>query len=204
MATFAPMDVSVASLVNRYGGGLQQLPVRHGAAERGRHRNRSRDRVSARTAPPRGSTVHRATPAGDEERADWLAALESFDNRISTVERHCRMHGQSMAMMEEAARTHRTVTQEAVGDVANYKAYVDRTFQEMNEKFMLRVTTIDNSIKIGINESLNALAEKVQSLNVSYESMVTFIHSTGQQEYKQQLSLPAPSREPNFPTCSPK
>ena len=165
MSTSAPMDTSVASLVNRYGGGTlsthPSLPDRHGAAERGRFRNRSRDRESAHSAPRgyRSLTVHRANPAGAQERADWLAALETFDNRLEAVERICRLHGQSMAVTDETALNHRKVTEAVVTDIGKCKAYVENTFQGINDQSNLRYTAIENMPNIGVNEGLNALTD---------------------------------------------
>ena len=76
-------------------------PSRHGTAERGaRYRQRSRDRGSS--APPRPyDDAVRYQPAGSQETIDWITALESYDNRMNTVERQLRLQAQSLATLEE-------------------------------------------------------------------------------------------------------
>ena len=46
-------------------------------------------------------TDFRTQPAGPQERADWLEALESNNNRLESMERLQRMQGQTIAHMEE-------------------------------------------------------------------------------------------------------
>ena len=115
---------------------------RHGAAERGRFRQRSRDRGNS--APPRGLQFHpgeiRAIPAGVQETIDWMTALESFENRMATVERQLRLQAQSLATMGEQAGRHRDVTKTCNQDISNYKEYVQSIFQHIDSHFTLKST----------------------------------------------------------------
>ena len=102
-------------------------------------------------------TVHRANPAGRQEQADWLSALESFNNRLETVERNQRMQGQNFALLNEQAKNHRQVTKSINDDIANYKAYVTKTFTDLSEAVQIKLGAIDNAVNIGVNDSLNHL-----------------------------------------------
>ena len=168
MSGSAHQDVS--SLVSRFGGG--QFPPRHGIAERGRYRLRSRERMNSQPATgTRSETRHH--PSGPQETIDWIEALESYETRLATVERFCRMHGQTIAASEEMSVQHRKATKTCNDDIVNYKAYVERTFNKIGaayEQQKVKIGEQDNAINIGINDTLNALTEKCRILEASHQS----------------------------------
>ena len=43
----------------------------------------------------------RTQPAGPQEAEDWTVALESVTDRLDTLERYSRLHGQSISHIEE-------------------------------------------------------------------------------------------------------
>ena len=194
-----PMDVQ--SLVNVYGGGIGAMgprSPRHGTAERGRFRVRSRERGNSQPA-----TVFRAQtqdlrthPSGPQETVDWLQALEAFENRMASCERYARMHAQTLAAMEEQNQAHRKATRETNTDIANYKSYVEGMFQKINavyEQQKIKLAEHDNAIQIGINDMLNLLSEKVarledkvRTLDASYQSLTNFVHQTARNEAEKQ------------------
>ena len=171
---------------------------RHGTAERGRFRVRSRERGNSQPA-----TVFRAQtqdlrthPSGPQETVDWLQALEAFENRMASCERYARMHAQTLAAMEEQNQAHRKATRETNTDIANYKSYVEGMFQKINavyEQQKIKLAEHDNAIQIGINDMLNLLSEKVarledkvRTLDASYQSLTNFVHQTARNEAEKQ------------------
>ena len=75
---------------------------RHGSMEHGgegESRNRSRDSraPSARST----SSVGRANPAGEQERADWLNALERVEIQASRLERYSQDHTKNVGEFKE-------------------------------------------------------------------------------------------------------
>ena len=62
---------------------------------------------------------------------DWLDALDAMSIR-SEVKRTQRMHAQTTGQMHEMHIRHRQVTTETSGDIAAYKVYVGRTFEELD------------------------------------------------------------------------
>ena len=120
------MDVSVADRISRF-----ERDGRHGIAERGRYRQRSRDRLmSDIPRTPRGSSMPanvRARPSGLMETTDWLDALEDFEHRLQQVERNCRLNAQTAAVTDEQHKAHRAVTKSVTDDIADYKNYIGKT-----------------------------------------------------------------------------
>ena len=82
--------------------------AQHGSTERGRPRPRSRERdvsgspicvrAMASSQPPPNIRIQ---TVGPQETVDWLHALENFTNRMETVERALRLHGQSLGTVNE-------------------------------------------------------------------------------------------------------
>ena len=183
MSGTTPLGVS--TLVSRFGGG-QPLP-RHGIAERGRFRQRSRERFSSHPATSNRSQTQdlRAHPTGPQKTVDWLQALEDYETRLATAERLIRMHAQTIAAMEEMNGKHRAATKNCNDDIVQYKNYVENKFKQVAEAFeaqRLKTSEIDNAIQIGINETLNILTEKCRILDVAHSSLVDFVHRTAQNE----------------------
>ena len=85
---------------NRYGSGARLATAysnrRPRSSTPSRRRERSRDPFLVEM-----ETDFRTQPAGPQERADWLEALESNNNRLESMERLQRMQGQTIAHMEE-------------------------------------------------------------------------------------------------------
>ena len=77
----------------RYGSGARSAP-------RG-ERERDRDIDPRRRFPSRGRDSPRAEPAGREERADWLAALENFTGRLEALEANGRTQAQRGANSDD-------------------------------------------------------------------------------------------------------
>ena len=103
-----PMDVSQAppyipSTTGPTAG--DGTSVHHGTAEQS-HRSRKRDRATGRarscdrTASATGSI--RSNPVGPQEHMDWMGALGVVVDRTDTLERHTRLHAQSVAQQHEA------------------------------------------------------------------------------------------------------
>ena len=67
------------------------------------HRPRSRDRGRYPRAPMQveAEERYRSQPAGPQEAEDWTVALEALSDRLDTLERYSRLHGQSIAHIEE-------------------------------------------------------------------------------------------------------
>ena len=70
-------------------------------------------------------TDFRTTAAGPREGSDWLQALETVNDRLDTLERHQRLHAQTIAHMEEYCSAL----------LAKFKATMKRTVQETSERF---------------------------------------------------------------------
>ena len=184
----APMDVQ--RLVNVYGGGVSR---QHGTAERGRYRQRSRERFNSQPAAVnRAQTQIRSHPSGPQETIDWLEALERFEERLSNCERYERMHAQTLTSMEEQAKALRAAFKVTTDDIFNYKNYVESKFKQVSVAYdsdRVKFASLDNAINIGVNETLNALTGQLKELNDRYkaldaahESLVAFVHQTARNE----------------------
>ena len=68
----------------------------------GRQRDRAAGRIRScdRTVSATGSI--RSIRVGPQEHMDWMSALEVVVDRIDTLERHTRLHAQSIAQQHEA------------------------------------------------------------------------------------------------------
>ena len=98
-----PIQSQLQQLVssgNRYGSGARFATKSDNRRARSttpsRCREKSRDQFLVDL-----ETNFRAQPAGPQERADWLGALESTDNRLESMERLQRMQGQTIVHLEE-------------------------------------------------------------------------------------------------------
>ena len=187
-----PSTGGVARLIHMYGQGVQNENSRHGTAERGRTRARSREgRREAQSLPVwRTDLLDAHRPSGPQEQMDWLGALDTFEDRMATVERTLRLHGQTIAVMEEQAVAHRRGSQTVSNDIEAYKKYVESRLQFIQTTTAKECERINNSINIGIDQALKALFQKVgrfeesfQTLEAQYKSLLEFIHKTGQREY---------------------
>ena len=93
----------------RSGGGSQ--PPAAGNSSRMRSPNavathrrpRSRDRGRYPRAPSQiqAEERYRSQPVGPQEAEEWTVALEAVNDRLDTLERYSRLHGQSIAHIEE-------------------------------------------------------------------------------------------------------
>ena len=152
------------------------ITARHGTAERGRFRQRSRDRGSS--APPRPfDESTRFQPAGSQETIDWLSALESYDNRMNTVKRQLRMQAQSLATLEEQrGRMQEAMTQHH-REFIQYKEFVQGTFTKIDAYVNKRADALQTTLDTTVNDNFNLLAEKLQIIEASYNSLLEHMSS---------------------------
>ena len=93
----------------RSGGGSQppaasdSAHLRSSSAVAIPRRPRSRDRGRNPRAPSQlqAEERYRSQPVGPQEAEDWTVALEAVNDRLDTLERYSRLHGQSIAHIEE-------------------------------------------------------------------------------------------------------
>ena len=70
-------------------------------------------------------TDFQTTPAGPREGSDWLQTLEAVNDRLNSIERHHRLHAQTIAHMEE----------DRGNLLAKIEAAIRRTTQETSQRF---------------------------------------------------------------------
>ena len=205
----ATSHTDVRSLVDRFdthlfrsavaGGasGLTSLS-RHGSAEPVRARVRSRDR-RARTSGP---NVDRAHPSGPMEATEWMDALTTVAERVSTLERLQRDNAQaSGALHAESIRAH-TSTTAIQEDLVKYKVYVDATFKQIDGFITPKFQTIEKVISGTVNDQFNEYDQKVVLLQVSFDSLMQTLQA-GQVTLPQEFNLTPMDRPvPVTPTGS--
>ena len=132
----ASTGLNVRSLASMYGqqsvGGRVDFrgdpSSLHGAAERNRFRNRSRDRAERASSTPQ---VIRSAPAGRMEGVEWMDALTSLTERVSTIERAQRAAAQKSVTTTEQLNYLNTSLVKATDDIVEYKAYVEKVFSHI-------------------------------------------------------------------------
>ena len=181
-SAFAIMSQSrsdVPALVDRFNMGLFRdangsstfsRGARHGAAEQGRTRARSRDRrIEANSMGP---NIGRTRPAGPMENQEWLDALSSVSDRVATLERIQRSNAQtSGALQEESIRSRASITA-IQDDLVEYKKYVETTFHKIDGYVNQQLQSIHNVINGTVNDQFNAHEQKLSALQASYESLM--------------------------------
>ena len=136
-------------LGNRYGSGARvpassQPPARRDRSPGGSRRQRSRDRSQQIVDM---ETDFRTTPAGPQEGSDWLQALETVNDRLDTLERHQRLHAQTIAHMEEdrsalLAKFEATMRRQVEETSTRFDA-VHARMNEGNQNWKTKFTEVD-------------------------------------------------------------
>ena len=160
--TVAELDGRTSSLGRNFG----PPGLRHGHAEHGtRPRHRSRDRVS----DVRVQNV-RARPAGPEERLDWMQALENFEDRVDSLERHSRLQAQTIAHLNESLEDARRRVFESNTDIEKYKAFIGTVHVTIDNYVNLKVNAlqgqIDNVMNV-IPSNIDILDYRVKDLEAA-------------------------------------
>ena len=210
-SAFAIMSQSrsdVPALVDRFNMGLFRdangsstfsRGARHGAAEQGRTRARSRDRrIEANSMGP---NIGRTRPAGPMENQEWLDALSSVSDRVATLERIQRSNAQtSGALQEESIRSRASITA-IQDDLVEYKKYVETTFHNIDGYVNQQLQSIRNVINGTVNDQFNAHEQKLSALQASYESLMGVLQA--RRPPPQEFNLtPQEVPIPNTPTGS--
>ena len=174
------MDVSAVSVTaavqrlnQRVVGATAGDPqARHGSAEQGRPRRRSRDRSHDRSRQRSGSV--RSAPVGRAEADDWLSALEAVYDRLDTLERQGRHHGQSIAHLTEQQETVAAKTMEIDQDIAAYKNHITSVHGNMATVFeeKLRQTTMQlDALTTVLPASMELLNTRVEALSAMVDEL---------------------------------
>ena len=86
-------------------GGSQPPPAgrftRSSSAARLRPRSRDRGRYPRPTMQFQAEERFRTQPAGPQEAEDWTVALEAVNDRLDALDRYSKLHGQSIAHIED-------------------------------------------------------------------------------------------------------
>ena len=168
-----------AAAGNRYGSGARSATGnrRPRSSTPSRRRERSRDQSLMEMEQD-----FRTQPAGPQERADWLEALESTENRLESMERLQRMQGQTIAHMEEQRQVLQARMESAA--VSHSKEVRDRfdnvhaRLNEGNENWKMKFIEYDGKFAeleqiIAIRDSrLELLTGLVNQLKSTAESQV--------------------------------
>ena len=81
----------------------------------------------------------RIQTVGPQETVDWLQALENFSNRMETVERALRLHGQTLGQINEQVTGHR-------GEYTKYKRCIENTFQNIDKHIGTQIKGADDGL----------------------------------------------------------
>ena len=149
----------------------------HGAAERNRFRNRSRDRAERASSTPQ---VTRSVPAGRMEGVEWMDALTSLTERVSTIERAQRAAAQQSATTTEQLNYLNSSLVKATDDIVEYKAYVEKVFSHIKPYVSSSVEEVNKIIQGPINDQFNIYSEKLALLQGSFDSLMAHVSNQPQ------------------------
>jgi len=135
---------------------------------------------------------------GPEETLDWIDALESVRDRLTSLESANRKNAQTMASSENNYNV-------ATEDIKNYKAYVERRMMNFETVTSGLITTIEN--KLGclepriaeLENRLNLIGTELQS---NEGKMYDTIKDAVQREMLRHPSMRHPPR-PDFDLSTP-
>ena len=189
-----PQFGTITTRASNYNYGRMQVDAadtaQHGSTERGRARPRSRERGEGSLSPPM-RTAHSQPPpnirirtVGPQETADWLEALDNFSNRMETVERALRLHGQTIGTINEQHMAQRD-------DYAKYKRYVEITFQNIHKHIETKVEGIGDKMQefvsgpmaAGIQSMFDETDAKVKVLDAMVQSLAAHVNHAAAQHF---------------------
>jgi hypothetical protein len=179
----APMDLSGNQAQSQVAGLLQTLSLSrpgpsagdsrrvrsqgflHGTAEQGsRPRRRSRDRLG-RADSDAVSSLHSRTPTarslGPQNALDVEAAFETINDRLDTIERHQRLHAQSIAFADAAISDVAKKVCDMDADICAYKRYITETHQLIDAE----MTSRSNDIRSAMDVAFNVLGPNVENMD---------------------------------------
>ena len=146
--------------------------ARHGSAERDSDRtvnrriHRSREREDRR----------RDEPAGPEEEATWLQALENVNDRLDTLERTGRLHAQTLAHTDEEITNQRAGIRGMSNDFEAYKEFITTIHKKIDSHLTNRTDTLQaqiESILSTIVPAIDSLEHQCTSLK---ENLAAALH----------------------------
>ena len=125
-----------------------------------RSRVRSRDRGSASGAslPPRTLT---ARSLGPQRLLEVEAAFGEIDGRLDTIERHQRLHAQSIAYADAAISDTAKKVHDIDTDIANYKSFITDTHGLIDSEMTARSNDVKNTMEV----AFNVLGPNVENLD---------------------------------------
>ena len=129
--------------------------LQHGTAEQGsRPRRRSRDRLG-RAASDTVSSLHSRTPTvrslGPRNRLDVEAAFGEINDRLDTIERHQRLHAQSIAYADAAISDTAKNVHDIDADLSNYKRFITETHGLIDSEMTARSNDVQNAMEVAFN-----------------------------------------------------
>ena len=139
--------------------------LQHGTAEQGsRPRRRSRDRLG-RADSDAVSSLHSRTPTarslGPQNALDVEAAFETINDRLDTIERHQRLHAQSIAFADAAISDVAKKVCDMDADICAYKRYITETHQLIDSEMTSRA----NDVRAAMDVAFNVLGPNVETMD---------------------------------------
>ena len=89
------------------------------------------------------SSIRRQSPVGNQEANDWLVALESVADRIDSLERYSRMHGQTITHLNESQTAAQTRLDAVCRDIDAYKSHITSVHTNMELVLNQRLGRLD-------------------------------------------------------------
>ena len=114
---------------------------------------------------------------------------------MNTVERQLRMQAQSLATIEEQRSKMQQVITDQRNDIVMYKEYVQKMFSHIDNYVNTKVCALQTTLDTTVNDNFNLLAEKLQILQASYNSLLEQMPRSGPQRFNLEQSA-APMTEP--------
>ena len=133
-------------------------------AEQGsRPRRRSRDRLGRADSDAVSSLTRTPTARslGPQNALDVEAAFESISDRLDTIERHQRLHAQSIAFADAAISDVVKKVYEMDTDIGAYKGYITETHQLIDSEMTSRA----NDVRAAMDVAFNVLGPNVETMD---------------------------------------
>ena len=189
-------DIATASLAVRYGSGAR-LPSRD--RERDRGGARRRDGVFS-TPPVFNESNVDAVPAGPAAQQEWIDALNSFTNRIETIERNVRSHAALISKTDERLIENHSRANElsAKIDAVIKKAdantlHLEQACTNINDKF---ATSANTELAIG------QVLEQFNNLNREFQMLANLVSSGPQDSGPTPVAINTPVVSPEKPSMA--
>ena len=159
--------------------------ARHGSTEQGsmtrqRSRQARRDRTDA-GQEPFGSASGRRADHRMQNLLDLESVVEDIHDRLDTLERQGRMHGQTIAHHEEAINIGWGKSKAIDDDITAYKTFITSTHQNIDAGMKRDFKTVTDRMEAYLSEirpAHDTLIQRVHAMDLQMTEIVEYCRST--------------------------